>query len=90
MNNIKKLRGREGLTQIDLANQINVTRALIVKLEKDTCHSTSQSTTEALCERFNVSPCELYGLDNLKYMPQSKEDCLNLINLLEEEMKKWD
>lgn len=90
MNNIKKLRGREGLTQIDLANQINVTRALIVKLEKDDCHSTSQSTTEALCKRFNVSPCELYGLDNLKHMPQSKEDCLYLINLLEEEMKKWD
>lgn len=90
MNNIKKFRGKEGLTQIDLAKEIDVTRALIVKLEKDSCHSTSPKTTKALCKRFNVTPCELYGLDNFRYLPQSKEDCLYLINLLEEEMKKWD
>ena len=90
MNNIKKFRGEIGLTQNGLAKEIGVTRALVVSLEKENCHSTSKSTTDALCELFKVSPCKLYGIDNFKYLPQSKEDCEYLISILNEELKKWD
>lgn len=90
MNNIKMFRGREGLTQNDLADKTGVTRALIVKLEKDSCRSTSKSTTDALCKVFNTTPCKLYGTDNFRYLPQSKEDCEYLISILNELSKQWD
>lgn len=90
MNNVKKYRGKIGLTQSQLADKIGVTRALIVNLEKEDCHSTSQSTTEALCELFEISPCELYGVDNFKYFPESKKDCEYLISILNAELKKWE
>ena len=90
MNNIKKFRGEIGMTQKDLAEAINVTRSLVVSLEKEDCHSTSKSTTEALCKVFNVTPCKLYGIDNFKYKPQTKADVEYLISILNEALKKWE
>lgn len=84
MKNIKMFRGKQGLTQNDLASAISVTRALVVKLEKDTCHSTSKSTTEDLCKVFGITPCKLYGLDNFRYLPETEEDCDYLISILME------
>ena len=90
MENIKKFRGELGMTQKDLAERINVTRSLVISLEKDSCHSTSKKTTDKLCELFKVSPCKLYGVDNLKYKPESKQDLEYLISVLTEELMKWD
>lgn len=90
MNNIKKFRGEIGMTQKDLAEAIKVTRSLVVSLEKEDCHSTSKSTTDALCNLFKVSPCRLYGIDNFRYKPESKDDVEYLISILNEELKKWD
>ena len=85
MRNVKKFRGELGLTQVMLASKIGVTRAGVVNLEKEDCHSTSKETTEALCRTFGVSPCKLYGIDNLRYLPASKEDFDELIEILKEE-----
>lgn len=90
MDNIKKFRGEIGMTQKDLAEAIDVTRSLVISLEKDSCHSTSRATTKKLCDLFKVSPCKLYGIDNLRYKPESKQDLEELISVLTEELKKWD
>lgn len=89
MKNVKRFRGESGMTQSDLAKKIKITRAGVVNLEKDECHSTSKNTTEALCQVFGVSPCKLYGIDNLRYPPESKEDLDELITILKEEYSEW-
>lgn len=90
MRNLKRLRGECGLSQLQLAEKIGCTRALIVLLEKEESRSTSEKTTQKLCEVLNTTPCLLYGIDNLKYQPQSKKEIDYLIEELKEERKKWD
>lgn len=90
MKNLRKFRGEKGLSQSQLAEKVGVTRALIVYLEKDNTHSTSHETTLKICEVFETNPCDLYGLDNLRYYPENKEQMKNLIEALKEEYEKWD
>lgn len=84
MKNLKMLRGRKGLTQKSLAKEIGITRASVIGLERDSCRSTSKKTTDILCEFFEITPCELYGIDNFRYLPQSIHDCEYLIGILED------
>ena len=90
MKNLRKFRGEKGLSQWQLAEKVGVTRTLIVYLEKDTTHSTSHDTTLKICEVLDTNPCDLYGLDNLKYYPENKQQMKRLIDILKEEYEKWD
>ena len=90
MENIQKLRGKMGLSQEELAQKMGLCRGSIVKLESKKCKSTSAKTEKNLCDFFGVTPCQLYGVDNLRHSPSTKEELAELISLLQEKLEKWD
>ncbi len=90
MRNIKKLRERLGITQRELSDLSGIPRTYIVYLESDDCTQMSEKRIKQLCESLKVNRFELLGLNNLKYIPETKEETLYLISLLEGMMKKWE
>lgn len=89
MKNVKKLRGKKGMSQLQLAEALGVTRASIVRLESDEIRNASTQMEKKLCEFFNVSIYELYGTDMLLYKPETKEELKTLIEQLTEEYEEW-
>lgn len=59
-NRISELREREGLTQIQLAKELGVSRATIQNWESSKSDMTGYSLM-MVCNRFGVSPNEVYG-----------------------------
>lgn len=90
MKNVRKLRGKKGLSQLQLAKELNVTRASIIRLESDEVRKASPQMEKKLCEFFGVSVYALYGTDILLYKPQTKEELKTLIDQLNEEYEEWD
>lgn len=91
MQNLKKLRGKMGISQAELAKEIGISRVSINYLECGITTTSNKKTEKKLCDFFNVTPCELYGIDNLRYFPNDKEDMEKLIKTLEEEKnKRWE
>lgn len=90
MKNLKRLRGLEGITQRELGKFTGIPRTRIVYFESDDCHSLSPSIEEKLCKFFKVNKYELYGIDILKYIPDSKEDLQYIIDILSMEKNLWD
>lgn len=90
MENLKKLRGKMGLSQKELAKKVGLNRATINYLENGTLKGLSAPNEKKLCDFLNVTRCELYGIDNLKYFPENRKDMENFINMLTEKMnQKW-
>jgi DNA-binding XRE family transcriptional regulator len=83
MENIKKLRGRAGLTQKQLADEIGVTRPAIHEMEKESRHNIKPKVAQKICNLFGVTMCELYGADNLKYPPSNAKEAEDLSALIE-------
>lgn len=90
MYNIKKLRGKKGMSQSELANALGVTRAYVIVIEKDETKKLTPKMEKKVCDFFGLTLCELYGLDNLKHFPKTKQELSNLIELLQGEYDKWD
>lgn len=90
MKNIKKYRGALNLSQEELSKLTKVSRTRLSYIESDRCHSIKPEVLDSLSKVLKVSKIEILGLDNLKYLPENQEDCICLIKLLEEMMKKWD
>lgn len=74
MKNIKILRGKLGLTQLELAEKLGITRVYMTTLESESTTSLSEELAHKLCEIFNVKEYELLGINNLKYIPATKEE----------------
>lgn len=79
MESIMKLRIRAGISQSELAKEIGVTKTTIVNIESPKCHNLSPKTEAKLMEFFNVSKFDLYGKDNIRNWPESKEQADRLV-----------
>lgn len=57
---LRELRKKEGLTQQELANRSNVSRALIAGLESGAITETSTATLKKLAEAFNIKVYQIF------------------------------
>lgn len=87
MKNLKMLRGKLGLTQAELAEKLDLCRPYISMLERDEVTDLSDDVTQKACELFGVTPCELYGINNLKYMPKDRDELERFIEVLRRDYK---
>ena len=85
MRNVKMLRGREGLTQIELAEKLGINRGTLVIAEAENDKPLSKSLTKKMCEVFKVKEWELYGIANLIYKPETKEELEKFIEIIRKE-----
>ena len=85
MKNIKLLRATRGMSQKDLAEQMGISRNSVINMEKDTQRSVTPKAAKKLCEIFGCSICQLYGLDNIRHLPETKEEAERLIRLIQKE-----
>ena len=90
MKNLKRLRGLSSLTQKEVGEATNIPRTRLVYFESDECHCLSEDVEKRLCDFFKVNLFELYGIDILRYIPETKEDLQYVIDILEEAKNKWD
>jgi len=85
MNNIQKYRGLKGLTQSQLATDLNITRQMLSVIE---CGKTMKyirpDVLNKMASILGVSKIKLLGEENFKYLPESAEDVDYLIGLLEQ------
>jgi DNA-binding XRE family transcriptional regulator len=88
MNKLAKLRGKFNISQKGLAEELGVSRQTINNFENGK-RCKPELVTE-ICNKFNVTPCELLGVENLIYKPQNKEDFKRFIDDLVKECGKWD
>lgn len=90
MINLKKLRGMKGISQEELAKKIGITRTAVIDLEKKKDVIPSNKTAQKMCDFFEISMDELFGLNNIRFFPETKEGLKKLICQLEEVYEKWD
>lgn len=83
MNNITKYRGLAGLSQKNLAEELNISRTGLNLMENGKIWIINKKTLMEMCDILNVTPTKLLGLENLKYEPQTLEDIDYMIDLLE-------
>jgi DNA-binding XRE family transcriptional regulator len=88
MNKLAKLRGRFNISQKELAEEFGVSRQTIVNLENG--GKCKPELVMKICHKFNVTPCNLLGIENLIYPPMNKSDFKNFIDILNKEYEKWD
>ena len=79
MKNLKRLRVMAGLTQVECAEKLGISRTALIKLESNKTKIASSETTTKLCTLFNTTPVMLYGLDNLTYIPTTEEEIEYLV-----------
>lgn len=87
MKKIKELRTKKGLLQEDVSKKIKRTRSYVSYLEKDATHLLPDIEKDLL-ELFSVSKVDLWGIDILKFIPDSKEEWEKMIDILIEEKEK--
>lgn len=85
MKSLKMLRGKLGLSQQEFADKLGVTRVHVVSLEKEDNTHLSDTMVKKICEIFELKDYELLGINNLKYIPKTKEDLEKFIEILREE-----
>jgi DNA-binding XRE family transcriptional regulator len=90
MNNVKMLRLSKGLTQKELAEKIGTSRTTIVNIEQHMYQRLSKDVEKKLCELFETTPFRLYGTDNFRILPETKEDVEWLIEELSKELEQWE
>lgn len=82
-NNIRKLRGQAGLSQIELAKLIGVTRYTIIQLEASNNEKViTKRLADKLCEVFNCGLIELYGMSIFRIPLETEEDKMKVIEML--------
>lgn len=90
MSNVKKLRLAKGWTQQELANKVGVSRVTIVNIENHLYSTVKSEVTDALCEIFETTPFKLFGTDNFRIRPETKEEVEWLIEELSKELEQWE
>ena len=85
MKNIKMLRGREGLTQSELAEKLGIHRGTLALVESDDDKPISKALAKKLCDFFKVKEYQLFGLANLIYKPKTKEELEEFIEIIRRE-----
>lgn len=88
MNNIAKYRGQANISQKDFAVQLGMTRPGLSFVENGNAKNIKHTKLLKMSEILGVSPIKLLGIENLKYIPESKEDFDYLIELLKEQKEK--
>ena len=81
--NIKKIRIEKGLTQLDVANSVGVTKQTICKIEKT--GSTNPHTLERIADALHVDVYQFYEPTRDKDDKTVKDECANFVK--EDEMK---
>ena len=96
-NNIRKLRGKEGLFQEELAEKLGVSRTAVVNLENPNCTCLTPKRAEQIAGIFNCSAVEVFGFGIFKYPVETDEDKIRIIKMLinsldnKEQVKElWD
>lgn len=79
MNNIRKLRVKNGLTQSKLAKLLNTTKSNISIMEKE---KITKKFVEPLMKIFNCSAVELLGEDIFYYYPETEQEKQCVIEML--------
>ena len=85
MNNVKKLRIKNVVTQIDVAEALNTTKSNISLMEKGRL---SVRNAKLLAGYFGVSTTEVFGEDIFKIFPETDEEKLYIINMLQSRIAK--
>lgn len=88
MNNLKKIRGVNNLSQKEMAEKLGISRQMYNNLENG--KNPNSKVVSKICEEFNITPCELLGINNLKFKPENKSDFEMFIAILEKECAKWE
>ncbi|MBR3208855.1 MAG: helix-turn-helix transcriptional regulator [Bacilli bacterium] len=83
MNNVKMYRGLAGLSQKELAERVGITRQGLVFIENGRSWLINRKILTKICEELNVSKPRILGLENFKYIPETKEDADYMISLME-------
>ena len=82
MLNIKKYRGLAGISQQELGDRVGLTRQSICMIESSECNHITFENAKKISEVLNCSVFDLYGLDNLRYLPENDEQVSKLIKLI--------
>lgn len=88
MKDLKKIRGIHGYSQKEMAEKLGVSRQLYSTFENGGIQNSC--LVEKICNFFDLTPCELLGIKNLKFMPKDKKDFKCFIEKLQKEYEKWD
>ena len=96
-NNIRKLRGKEGLFQEELAKKLGISRTAVIALEKPDCTCLTPKRAEQIAGIFNCSTVEVYGFGIFRCPVETDEDKIRIIKMLihsldnKEQIKElWD
>ena len=90
MNNISKYRGLKEISQKDFAEMLGMTRPGLSFVENGNAKKICEARLIKMSEILEVSPIKLLGLENFKYLPQTKEDVDYIIEILQDFKKELD
>lgn len=88
MNNIQKYRGLNNISQKDFAAQLEMTRPGLSFIENGKARNIDHKKLEKMSTILGVSIVKLLGMENFKYIPETKEEIDYIIELLEAEKEK--
>ena len=84
MNNLKKYRCENNYTQTEFANEMGISKSAVSVFERpNTKSKLSKNIAEKAAKLFNCSVVEVLGWENFARVPQTREEKLYLINLLQ-------
>lgn len=82
---IKELRTKIGLSQVEFADKINVSKQTLYKYENNIIANIPSDKIEASAKLGNISPSYLMGWDNIDWnLPQKQKQCRK------EFVEKWN
>lgn len=80
MNNIRKYRGKLGISLESLGNELGITKGGMSYIETKP-GKISEKNTAILCKKFNCSAIELYGNNNFVLQPKNDADRITLAKI---------
>lgn len=91
--NIRKYRKALGMNQSELGRRIGIQASAVSKIERGETVDIKSTQIGTLCDLFNCSPSDLYGISNLKItssepLTDEQQELLVLIPLLNAEEAK--
>lgn len=85
MKDILKYRTIKGLTQKELADELQLSRVLIATIETNDKVKVSEKTAKKISDFLGVDLYDISTLDDiLKYNIENKEQAIKLINMIKE------
>ena len=84
MNNIQKFRKEQGISQLEFAAMLEMTRPGLSYVEHSNARFIKEEKLKKMSDILNISIVKLLGMDNLKYLPTTIEDIDFMIEMLEQ------